>query len=70
MRIGELLTCAVVILVWTTVSSYALGGWIPDGAGRVGGGSHSAPGPVMGVGIPALVALGGYIWHQWRHRRK
>ena len=69
MRIGELLTCAGAILVLSTVSSYALGGWIPDGGGG-GGGSHSAPGPVMGVGIPALVALGGYIWHQRRQHRK
>ena len=68
MRIGELLTWAGVILVSSTVASYALGGWIPDGGG--GGGSHSAPGPVMGVGIPALVALGGYIWYRRRHHRK
>ena len=69
MKIGELLTSAGLFLVLSTVSSYALGGWIPDGGGG-GGGSHSAPGPVMGVGIPALVALGGYIWHQRRQHRK
>ena len=68
MKIGELLTCAGVILVLSTVASYALGGWIPGGGG--GGGSHSAPGPVMGVGIPALVALGGYIWYRRRNHRK
>jgi hypothetical protein len=38
------------------------------GRGTGGGGiSHSAPGPEIGGGIPALI-IGGYLWY--RQRRK
>jgi hypothetical protein len=26
--------------------------------------TRSAPGPVMGIGLPAVVALGGYVWYR------
>ena len=32
-------------------------------------GTRGAPGPVAGVGVPALVAVGGYMWFIRRKRR-
>ena len=37
-------------------------GW---GNGKGGGVSHSAPGPELGVGLPALL-IGGYLWYRRR----
>ena len=39
-------------------------GWGPGGSTGFG-----APGPVAGVGLPALVVAGGYVWFVWRKRR-
>ena len=32
------------------------------------GASHSAPGPIMGVGLPGLAAYGIYLWSRRRRR--
>lgn len=52
--------------------SFALGELIPKLPGNPGHPPHSraAPGPVVGVGIPAVVAAGGYIWFRYRARQK
>ena len=34
-----------------------------------GGSSRSAPGPVMGIGLPGLAAYGLYVWYRRRQRR-
>jgi hypothetical protein len=58
-------------------------GWVGGGGGGGGSGtstsgsgggtgvSHSAPGPELGVGLPALI-FGGYLWYRRRanQRRK
>ena len=33
-----------------------------------GGVSHSAPGPLIGVGLPGLAAYGLYVWFRRRQR--
>jgi len=57
-----------------TAPGFAMASWFPDHpTGNHYGGhgvSRSAPGPVIGVGIPALAALGGYIWYRRRQRGK
>jgi MYXO-CTERM domain-containing protein len=57
-----------VLLFLGSEPSFALASWIPGGDSS--GGSHSAPGPVIGVGLPALIAFGGYVWYRRRHHRK
>jgi hypothetical protein len=41
----------------------------PPGHVKNGKVSHSAPGPVLGVGLPALAVYGGYIWYRRRQRK-
>jgi hypothetical protein len=41
----------------------------PPGHIKSGKVSHSAPGPVLGVGLPALAVYGGYVWYRRRQRR-
>src|SRR5689334_19440531 len=57
-----------------TAPGSAMASWFPEHPGNgnhYGNGvSRSAPGPVIGVGIPALAALGGYIWYRRRQRGK
>ncbi len=67
MNIARFLACASTFLLLSVAPSFALGDPLPnDGDGA----SRSAPGPVIGVGVPALVAVGGYIWYRRRQRRK
>ncbi|WP_315925866.1 hypothetical protein [Mesorhizobium sp. SP-1A] len=40
-------------------------GWGPGGSKQ----SYSAPAPVIGAGLPAVLAIGGYLWlRRKRHR--
>lgn len=49
-----------------TLPGHALASWYPSGD-RGGDTSRSAPGPVIGIGFPALAAFGGYVWYRrWR----
>jgi hypothetical protein len=41
-------------------------GWGPGGSK---GGGYAVPGPVAGVGLPILVAAGGYLWVRRRIRK-
>ena len=40
-------------------------GWDKGG----GGVSHSAPGPELGAGLPALL-IGGYLWYRRRSKQR
>jgi hypothetical protein len=64
------LAYACIIVLLSTAPTFAMASWFPHG--RDGGPpvSHSAPGPVLGVGVPAAIALGGYIWYRRRRRRR
>ena len=65
------LICAGVLTLLATAPGFAMASWFP-GSGRSdhGGGhvSHSAPGPLLGVGLPAL-AFGGYFWYRRRFKQ-
>jgi hypothetical protein len=76
-RIAAFCVCAYMLL--GTAPSFAMASWFPEhsgdghhhGWGRGDPGvSRSAPGPVIGVGLPALAALGGYVWYRRRQRGK
>jgi hypothetical protein len=41
----------------------------PPGHVKNGKVSHSAPAPVLGVGLPALAVYGGYVWYRRRQRK-
>jgi LPXTG-motif cell wall-anchored protein len=52
----------------STIQGFGMGTLPIDNGGS--GASRSAPGPVIGVGVPALIALGGYVWYRRRRREK
>jgi len=56
-----------------TAPSFAMGWWSHPRDGNGGNGNtpitHSAPGPVVGLGLPALVVAGGYVWYRRRARQ-
>ncbi|BCH25760.1 hypothetical protein [Mesorhizobium sp. L-8-3] len=35
-----------------------------------GGVSRSAPSPTLGIGLPALVVVGGYVWVRYRSKKR
>lgn len=55
-------------------TSVRFSGGIPGNGGSNGGGndgiSRSAPGPVLGLGLPALIVAGGYVFLRRRAQRK
>ena len=66
------LICAGMLTLLSTASCFAMASWFPD-SGTHGAGdrtSHSAPGPVLGVGVPALLVVGGYVWYRRRSRER
>jgi hypothetical protein len=81
MKATRTLPIAIAFVVLTSLPAFALSGWFPGHGGNNGGGnngggnngggpvSHSAPGPVIGLGLPAVVALGGYLWVRNRNRK-
>jgi hypothetical protein len=65
------LICAGVLTLLTTAPCFAMASWFPASGGNGHGGgqvSHSAPGPMLGVGLPALV-VGGYFWYRRRFKQ-
>ncbi|MCO5065859.1 MAG: hypothetical protein M9924_15790 [Rhizobiaceae bacterium] len=50
---------------------YSGGGGYGGGGGNGGGEqiSHSAPGPVLGLGLPALAVAGGYVFFRRRAKK-
>lgn len=69
MKIIAPVTIALLITFLDTLPGFAMADWFPPGNGG-GGTSRSAPGPVIGIGLPALAALGGYVWYRSRQRGK
>ena len=63
-------TIALFFMLLDTFPGYAMADWFPPGNGGGGDTSRSAPGPVLGIGLPALAALGGYVWYRRRQRGK
>ena len=57
------------IVLLNALPGYTMASWYPPGKGG-GDTSRSAPSPVIGVGFPALAALGGYVWYRRRQRGK
>ncbi|TPN85043.1 hypothetical protein FJ987_16035 [Mesorhizobium sp. CU2] len=62
-------TIALFITFLDTLPGYAMADWFPPSKGG-GETSRSAPSPVIGIGFPALAALGGYVWYRRRQRGK
>ena len=62
------LVCACALTLLSTVPSFALASWFPPQPGGGPPATHSAPGPMIGAGLPALAALGGYVWYRFRRR--
>ncbi len=76
MKATRILPAALVFLALGSMPALALSSWFPSHPGNGRGGdngggqvSHSAPGPVIGLGLPAAVALGGYLWMRNRNRK-
>ena len=62
---------AIALSALTSMPAFALSTWFPNPPGGGGGPvSHSAPGPVIGVGLPVAAVVGGYIWLRRRRKRK
>ncbi len=63
--------CAGAIVLCTSAPTFALSSWFPKDRGNGGGApvTHSAPGPVIGIGLPALAVLGGYVWYRRKHKQ-
>ena len=77
MSIVRALPLAGALVLFATVSSLADNpGHTPNGnawgywKNNGGGASHSAPGPVVGFGLPALAAYGAYLWIRRMQRPK
>ena len=70
MKRYSMLICAGTLVLLSGSPCFALASWFPEKPGGRPTASHSAPGPVIGVGGSALVALGGYIWYRRRYRNK
>jgi hypothetical protein len=65
------LICAGMLTLLTTAPCFSMASWFPGSTqhGQSGGSaSHSAPGPALGVGLPALV-IGGFVWYRLRSRK-
>jgi hypothetical protein len=77
MKATRTLPIAIAFTILSSLPAFALSSWFPSHPGTGGGGSnggngpvsHSAPGPVIGLGLPAVVALGGYLWIRNRNRK-
>lgn len=71
MNAGHVGTIAVAALVAGTIQAFALADWFPPDPGAPGAppSSHSAPGPVVGAGIPLALLLGGYLWYRNRRNK-
>jgi len=73
MRKLSVITLATVTFLAVMPSAFAMG-WLHHGGHdpnppSSGGHSYGVPGPVAGVGIPALIMGGGYLWIVRRRKR-
>lgn len=60
------------IVLLSLSPSFAMGVLFPPKPGHPGQPpqSRAAPGPVVGVGLPAVIAAGGYVWFRYRSKQK
>jgi len=65
----RLLTCAGALTLLATAPGLAADPPQKNGHARKAEISRSAAGPVVGVGLPALVVVGGYVWYRNRTRK-
>lgn len=63
------LICAAILGLSYVVPANAIGVIYPPTNGHGGGSSHSAPGPVLGLGLPALAIAGGYVLFRRRAKK-
>jgi len=53
---------------WFPYFHHGHGGDKGGGKGQSGPVSHSAPGPILGIGLPVVAVVGGYVWLRRRNR--
>ncbi|MGC4026670.1 MAG: LPXTG cell wall anchor domain-containing protein [Mesorhizobium sp.] len=68
MQISKPLICGAILALSYIVPANAGGFIYPPKGGDGGGSSHSAPGPILGLGIPALAIAGGYVLFRRRSK--
>lgn len=59
-------------LAFLTAGPFLIVRGLSSSAGSHGGTkvTHAAPGPVAGLGLPALVAAGALVWYRTRAKRQ
>ena len=67
-QLSKALIAGAVVALMYIVPANAFG-VIPPNGGDGGGSSHSAPGPILGLGIPALAIAGGYVLFRRRGKK-
>ncbi|MBX3597426.1 MAG: hypothetical protein KF874_07635 [Rhizobiaceae bacterium] len=60
MQFTKPIICAAILGLSYIIPANAAG-LVPPKEGDGGGSSHSAPGPILGLGLPALAIAGGYV---------
>lgn len=70
MSIVKTLPAAIVLAAFTSAPAFALSTWFPQPPGGGGSVSHSAPGPVIGIGLPVAAVVGGFVWLRRRRKHK
>lgn len=69
MQLSKALIAGAVFALMYIVPANAIGVIYPPKGGDGGGSSHSAPGPILGLGIPALAIAGGYVLFRRRGKK-
>lgn len=67
MYLKVLLPAAAIVLLASSPSFAHKPSMPPGQAKRI---SHSAPGPVAALGLPAGAVIGGYVWFRRRSRNR
>ncbi len=69
MQLTKPIICGAILALSYVIPANAAGVIPPKGGNNNGGGSsHSAPGPVLGLGLPALAIAGGYLLFRRRSK--
>lgn len=71
MKLVKPLVCAAILGLSYAIPANAAGIIYPPKGGDSGNGgtSHSAPGPILGLGLPALAIAGGYVLFRRRAKK-
>lgn len=67
LQVKNLLAASAMVLLMSGPSFAAKPDIPPGQAKKI---SRAAPGPVVGVGLPAAVAFGAYVWYRRRKSGK